>query len=158
MALQKETTLNLITETCKECEAHRGALSLRGKGITLSPVKTNSFEKTTDKTVGGTKEGVPNVCELGLISPKAKPKSKATGTAVRATSTGQVWDGRRSESLPSHLTRRWKRTPAETNMFLEPSLESCTDCARSTSFPVSLQKGGRWHFWELLKYGPLSTR
>lgn len=124
VALQKETTLNLITEPCKDCEAHRGALSLSGEGITLSPVKTNSFEKTKDKTVGGTKEGAPNVCELGIIFPKAKSKSRVTGTAVRATSTGQVWDGRRSESLPSHLTWLWKRTPAETNMFLEPSLES----------------------------------
>lgn len=31
-------------------------------------------------------------------------------------------------------------------------------CAWNTSFPVILQKGERWHFSELLKYGPLSTR
>lgn len=64
VALQKETRLDLMTERYTYCEIHGVALSLRGKGIMLSLVQTNSFEKTKDKTgeveEGGTRSLIVN--------------------------------------------------------------------------------------------------
>lgn len=50
VALQKETRLDLMTERYTYHEIHGVALSLRGKGMMFSPVQTNSFERTKDKT------------------------------------------------------------------------------------------------------------
>lgn len=76
VAMQEESRLTLIAERRKCCETHGGAPSLRGKGITFSPVKSKSFEMTEDKT-GGVRwkeECAESNCEPNIVSPKAKPE------------------------------------------------------------------------------------
>lgn len=82
------------------------------------------------------------------------------GGPVQATLAGQM----RGESSPKLLSLSSKvalekiRSQKQTFHLIQGWRAEWIVCAESTSFPVILQKGGRWHFSELLKYGPLSTR
>lgn len=79
---------------------------------------------------------------------------------MRATSAGQVWGegSPKPLSLSSKVALEKIRSQKQTFHWIQGWRAEWIVCAESTSFPVILQKGGRWHFSELLKYGPLSTR